>query len=245
MPRELIRPTNPNLDIYDISSIATIAHEAGATLVVDNAMGGPLVQRPLELGADCVIYSATKHVDGQGRCLGGVVLASEDFIQSHVHDFLRQTGPAISPFNAWVMLKSLETLPLRIAAQQTSALKLADFLNKHEAVTRVIYPGQPSHPNYELANRQMKGGGTIVCFEVRDGKSGAFRLSNALKVILLSNNFGDTKSILTHPLITTHQRLSAEVRAELGITDGMLRLSVGLEAINDLKADLSNALDAV
>jgi O-succinylhomoserine sulfhydrylase len=238
-------PTNPTLDVYDIAAVAAIAHAHGATLVVDNALASPILQSPLELGADCVVYSATKHIDGQGRCLAGVIIASEAFIQEHVHNFLRQTGPSLSPFNAWLLLKSLETLPLRIAAQQAGAIAIADYFTEHPALTRVIYPGRRDHPQYELAKRQMKGGGTIVCFEVRGGKAGAFRLSDALSIIKLSNNFGDAKSIITHPCITTHQRLTPEVREEMGISDGMLRLSVGLEDVDDLIADLENALRAV
>ncbi|RFB78104.1 O-succinylhomoserine sulfhydrylase [Methylovirgula sp. 4M-Z18] len=238
-------PTNPTLDVYDIAGVAKIAHDGGATLVVDNAFASPILQRPLELGADCVVYSATKHIDGQGRVLAGVILASEEFIQTHVHNLLRQTGPSISPFNAWIMLKGLETLPVRVAAQQASAAKIADFLAEQPGVTRVIYPGRADHPQHELAKRQMKGGGTMICFEVKDSKAGAFRLSNALSIIKISNNLGDAKSIITHPATTTHQRLAPEARAEMGITDGMLRLSAGLEDVDDLIADLGNALKAV
>lgn len=238
-------PTNPTLDIYDISAIAEIAHEHGATLVVDNAFASPMLQHPLELGADCVVYSATKHIDGHGRCLGGVILSSEAFIQEYVHTFLRQTGPALSPFNAWILLKSLESLPLRVAQQQDSAAKIAEFLSGKAGIRRVIYPGHKSHPQYDLAQRQMKGGGTIICLEISDGKHGAFRFSNALSIIKISNNFGDAKSIITCPTITTHQRLTPEVRAEMGISSGMLRLSVGLEHVDDLIDDLSGALNAL
>lgn len=238
-------PTNPTLEIYDISAIATVAHDCGATLVVDNAFASPLVQRPLELGADCVVHSATKHIDGQGRCLGGVVVASDEFIQTHVQPLLRHTGPSISPFNAWALLKSLETLPVRVAAQQASAVKIAGFLEGHPSAVRVVYPGLPSHPQHALAKRQMSGGGTIICFEVNNGKSGAFRFCNSLSIIKISNNFGDAKSIVTQPAITTHYRVGPLVRAEMGIPDGLLRLSVGLEDVDDLIADLSNALMAV
>ncbi len=236
-------PTNPTLDLVDIAAVADIAHEGGATLVVDNVFATPLLQSPLELGADCVVYSATKHIDGQGRCLGGVVLASKAFIDTYVHNLLRQTGPALSPFNAWVLLKGLETLPVRVAAQMASAQRIADFLAGQGGVTKVLYPGRPDHPQAALARRQMKGGGTLVAFEVEGGKAGAFRLANALSIIGISNNLGDAKSLVTHPATTTHQRLSAEIRAELGIGEGMLRLSVGLEDVDDLIEDLGHGLD--
>ena len=236
-------PTNPTLDLVDIAAVADIAHEGGATLVVDNVFATPLLQSPLELGADCVVYSATKHIDGQGRCLGGVVLASKAFIDTYVHNLLRQTGPALSPFNAWVLLKGLETLPVRVAAQMASAQRIADFLAGQGGVTKVLYPGRPDHPQAALARRQMKGGGTLVAFEVEGGKAGAFRLANALSIIGISNNLGDAKSLVTHPATTTHQRLSAQIRAELGIGEGMLRLSVGLEDVDDLIEDLGHGLD--
>ena len=236
-------PTNPTLDLVDIAAVAGIAHEGGATLVVDNVFATPLLQSPLELGADCVVYSATKHIDGQGRCLGGVVLASKAFIDTHVHNLLRQTGPALSPFNAWVLLKGLETLPVRVAAQMASAVRIADFLAGQAGVTKVLYPGRPDHPQAELARRQMKGGGTLVAFEVEGGKAAAFRLANAFSIIGISNNLGDAKSLVTHPATTTHQRLSPEVRAGLGIGEGMLRLSVGLEDVDDLIEDLAHGLD--
>ena len=238
-------PTNPTLDLVDIAAVAEIAHRGGATLVVDNVFATPLLQSPLELGADCVVYSATKHIDGQGRCLGGVILASRAFIDTHVHNLLRQTGPALSPFNAWVLLKGLETLPVRVAAQSANAAKVADFLAAQPGVPRVLYPGRADHPQADLARRQMKGGGTLVAFEVDGGKSAAFRLANALSVIGISNNLGDAKSLLTHPGTTTHQRLSPEVRAELGISDGMLRLSCGLEDGADLIEDLAHGLTQI
>jgi O-succinylhomoserine sulfhydrylase len=237
-------PTNPTLEIVDISGVAEIAHEHGATLVVDNVFATPMLQKPLALGADCVVYSATKHIDGQGRTLGGVILASEAFINAHIHNFLRQTGPSLSPFNAWVMLKSLETLPVRVAAQVRSAEKIADFLAEHPAVTRVLYPGRADHPQAELARRQMSGGGTLVAFEVEGGKAGAFRMANALSIIGISNNLGDAKSLVTHPETTTHQRLKPQQRAALGIGPGLLRLSVGLEDVDDLMEDLDQALGA-
>jgi O-succinylhomoserine sulfhydrylase len=235
-------PTNPTLEVYDIAAIADIAHKAGATLVVDNVFATPILQQPLRLGADCVVYSATKHIDGQGRCLGGIVLASEAFIQTHVHNFLRQTGPCLSPFNAWVMLKGLETLPIRVEAQQKGAARIADFLAGMERVARVFYPGRPDHPHYELAARQMRGGGTLVAFEMEGGKAAAFKFANALSLIGISNNLGDAKSLITHPATTTHQRLTPEARAEMGIGDGLLRLSVGLEDCDDLIDDLAEAL---
>jgi O-succinylhomoserine sulfhydrylase len=236
-------PTNPTLDVIDIAAVAEIAHKAGAKLVVDNVFATPLFQKPLTLGADIVVYSATKHIDGQGRCLGGVILADEQFIADNVHTFLRQTGPSISPFNAWVLLKGLETLPVRVAQQTANAAKLADRLADHGKVSRVLYPGRADHPHADIIKRQMGGGSTMIAFEVKGGRKGAFAVSNALKVIRISNNLGDAKSLITHPSTTTHQRLSEEARLELGITQGMLRLSVGLEDGDDLVDDLIGALD--
>jgi O-succinylhomoserine sulfhydrylase len=236
-------PTNPTLSLVDIAAVAEIVHAGGATLVVDNVFATPMLQSPFELGADCVVYSATKHIDGQGRCLGGVILGSKDFIETKMQTFLRQTGPALSPFNAWVLLKGLETLPLRVAAQDASASRVADFLAGHARISRVLYPGRDDHPQAELARRQMRGGGTLVAFDVSGGKEAAFRFANALEVILISNNLGDAKSLITHPATTTHQRLSAEVRASIGVGDGMLRLSVGLEDVHDLLNDIGQALD--
>jgi len=235
-------PTNPTLEVYDIEAIAKIAHEHGATLVVDNVFATPLLQHPLQFGADCVVYSTTKHVDGQGRVLGGVILASEKFINEHIHNFLRQTGPALSAFNAWIMLKGLETLTVRVAAQTASAGRVADFLAAHPSVARVYYPGRADHPQAALIQRQMEGGGTLVAFEVHGGKAAAFKMANALSIIGISNNLGDAKSLITHPETTTHQRLKPEARAELGISGGMLRLSVGLEDADDLIEDLETAL---
>jgi O-succinylhomoserine sulfhydrylase len=237
-------PTNPTLDVYDITAIADIAHAAGATLVVDNVFSTPLFQRPLALGADCVVYSATKHVDGHGRCLGGIILASQAFVDEHLHNFLRHTGPAISPFNAWVLLKSLESLAVRVAHQTASAARIADMLATEPGIRRVIYPGRPDHPQVEIVRRQMTGGSTLVTFEIDGGKAEAFRFANALSIIKISNNLGDAKSILTHPTTTTHQRLTPEARARLGITDGLLRLSVGLEDAADLIDDIRQALGA-
>src|SRR6516225_1175254 len=238
-------PTNPTLEIIDIAAVADIAHDAGATLVVDNVFATPLFQSPLALGADCVVYSATKHIDGQGRCLGGIILASEAFILKHVHVLLRQTGPSLSPFNAWVMLKGLETLPVRVRRQADSAAALSAALAEHRKVTRLIYPGRPDHPQAKVAQKQMRGGSTLVAFEVEGGKKAAFRFQDALKLVRISNNLGDAKSLITHPATTTHQRLTPAQRAELGISDGLLRLSVGLEHPDDIIEDVLPALEAV
>ena len=234
-------PTNPTLDVYDLPAIAEIAHANGAKLVVDNVFATPMLQKPLALGADIVVYSATKHIDGQGRCLGGVILASREIIDTHVHNVLRQTGPALSPFNAWVLLKGLETLSVRVSQQSANAARLADHLATLGCVTRVIYPFRADHPQAALARRQMKGGGTLVTFEIDGGQAGAFRFANALKYVTISNNLGDAKSLITHPSTTTHQRLSEDARTAMGITPGMLRLSVGLEDVDDLLEDLSRA----
>ncbi len=236
-------PTNPTLEIIDIAAVAKIMHAAGATLVVDNVFATPLLQHPLTLGADCVVYSATKHIDGQGRVLGGIILASEKFIADNIHNYLRQTGPCLSPFNAWTLLKSLETLPVRVAAEVRSAERIADFLAGRPDVVRTLYPTRSDHPQAELARRQMSGGGTMLAFEVAGGKAAAFRAANALSIIGISNNLGDAKSLITHPETTTHQRLKPEQRAALGITPGLLRLSVGLEDVEDLVEDLAQALD--
>ncbi|MGH6818548.1 MAG: PLP-dependent transferase, partial [Methylovirgula sp.] len=235
-------PTNPCLEVYDIAAIADIAHEAGATLVVDNVFASPVLQKPLRHGADCTVYSATKHIDGQGRCLGGVILASRTFIETHIHNFLRQTGPGLSPFNAWVLLKSLETLPLRVARQTANAEKIAAALAGHPSIKHLAYPGLANHPQAEIVRRQMTGGGTLIALAVAGGKRAAFGFANALSIIKISNNLGDAKSILTHPATTTHQRLSPEARAALGISDGLVRLSVGLEDADDLIEDLRQAL---
>jgi len=238
-------PTNPQLEIIDIAAVAKVAHAAGATLVVDNVFATPVFQSPLKLGADCVVYSATKHVDGQGRVLGGCILASEAFIQAHVHNFLRQTGPAMSPFNAWVMVKSLETLVLRVTQQMRNAERVADFLAEQSQIKSVLYPFRKDHPQYELARRQMTGGGTVVVMDVKGGKAAAFRMANAFSVIKISNNLGDAKSIVTHPATTTHQRLPQADREGMGITEGMLRLSVGLEDVEDIIEDLKAGLAAI
>ncbi|MDT2019927.1 O-succinylhomoserine sulfhydrylase [Methylocella sp. CPCC 101449] len=238
-------PTNPQLEIIDIAAVAKIAHDAGATLVVDNVFATPILQSPLQLGADCVVYSATKHVDGQGRVLGGCILASEAFIQAHIHNFLRQTGPAISPFNAWVMLKSLETLPLRVNQQMRNAERVADFLAEQSAINYVLYPSRKDHPQHELAMRQMSGGGTVVVIDVKGGKQAAFRMANAFSIIKISNNLGDAKSIVTHPATTTHQRLPQADREAMGIGEGMLRLSIGLEDIEDILEDFQAGIAAI
>src|SRR5712672_2579647 len=237
-------PTNPTLEVLDIEAIAEIAHAAGATLVVDNVFSTPLFQRPLELGADCVVYSATKHIDGQGRCLGGVILASEKFIQDHVATLIRQTGPSLSPFNAWVLLKGLETLAVRVRRQTDTAAAVAVVLAEHAKISRLIYPGRPDHPQADIVRRQMQAGSTLVAFEVKGGKAAAFRFQDALRLIRISNNLGDAKSLITHPATTTHQRLTPAARAELGISDGLVRLSCGLEHPDDLVEDLLVALKA-
>jgi O-succinylhomoserine sulfhydrylase len=238
-------PTNPTLDIIDIAAVAQIAHGAGATLVVDNVFATPLWQSPLGLGADCVVYSATKHIDGQGRCLGGIILASEEFIQKHVHMFLRQTGPSMSPFNAWVLLKGLETLHLRVRRQTDTAAAVSVSLVEHPKIKRLIYPGRPDHPQAQTARKQMRGGSTLVAFEIDGDRAATFRFLNALELISITNNLGDAKSLVTHPATTTHQRLTPEQRAELGITDGLVRFSAGLEHPDDIVEDLRTALDAV
>jgi len=238
-------PTNPSLEIVDIAGVAEIAHEAGATLTVDNVFATPLWQKPLALGADCVVYSATKHIDGQGRCLGGVILGSTEFIETKMQQFLRMTGPTISPFNAWVLLKGLETLGVRVERQTETAGFLADALHDHPKLRRLTYPGLPDHPQAELIRRQMSGGSTMIALEVGGGKEGAFQFMNGLRLIRISNNLGDAKSLVTHPSTTTHQRFTPELRAEMGITDGLVRLSVGLEHREDLLEDLTEALSQV
>ncbi|SEQ63640.1 O-succinylhomoserine sulfhydrylase [Faunimonas pinastri] len=238
-------PSNPTLELVDIAGVAEIARKAGARLVVDNVFATPLYQRPLELGAHTVVYSATKHIDGQGRVLGGIVLSDEEWVEAKLAPYLKHTGPSMSAFNAWALVKALETMEVRVARQTDNAEKLAALLVDHPAVTRLYYPGHESHPQYELAKRQMKRGSTMIAFEVKNGKAGAFAVCNALEVAKISNNLGDSKSIMTHPATTTHQRLKPEERAMLGISDGVLRLSVGLEDVADLADDLLNALDRV
>jgi O-succinylhomoserine sulfhydrylase len=236
-------PTNPTLDVLDIGAIAEIAHRGGARLIVDNVFATPIWQSPLELGADVVVYSATKHIDGQGRCLGGMILSSEAFIAEHIHTFMRQTGPSISPFNAWVLLKGLETLAVRVRAQTETAAAVAELLAQHPKIARLIYPGRADHPQAALVKKQMRAGSTLVGFEVKGGKAAAFRTLNALKLARISNNLGDAKSLVTHPATTTHQRLTPEARAELGISEGFIRYSAGLEHADDLIEDLQAALE--
>ena len=235
-------PTNPVLELVDIEAVSKIAHAANALVVVDNVFATPLLQRPMQLGADIVVYSATKHIDGQGRCLGGVVLGSKPFIEDKLHNYYKHTGPSLSPFNAWVLLKGLETLPVRVERHVASAAAIADFLADRPDVARVYYPGRADHPQAALAKRQMTAGGPLIAFEVNGDKKTAFRCMNALSIFKISNNLGDAKSLATHPATTTHQRLSPETRAELGIFDNSIRLSIGLEDVRDLMADLEQAL---
>ncbi len=237
---------NPTLEVTDIAAVAAIAHKVGALVVVDNVFATQTFSNPLALGADVVVYSATKHIDGQGRCLGGVVLGSRDFIRGTLEPYMKHTGAALSPFNAWVMLKGLETMDLRVRAQADSALALAKALQGHEKLAKLLFPGLPGHADAALVARQMDGaGGTVLALELKGGQAAAFRFLNALKIILISNNLGDAKSIITHPTTTTHQRLPEAQRALLGITPGLVRLSVGLEDMRDLTADLMQALEAV
>jgi O-succinylhomoserine sulfhydrylase len=237
-------PTNPVLELVDIEGVSQIAKKAGAMVVVDNVFATPLLQRPIPLGADIVVYSATKHIDGQGRCLGGVVLGPREFIEEKLHNYLKHTGPSLSPFNAWVLLKGLETLPLRVDRHCASAAAIADVLADRKEIARVLYPRRADHPQADLAKRQMLGGGPLVAFEVKGDKAATFRVLNALSIVRISNNLGDAKSLITHPATTTHQRLTPEQRAELGIFDNSLRLSVGLEDVADLMDDLDRALAA-
>ena len=235
-------PSNPMQELVDTRAVVEMAHAAGAQVVVDNVFGTPVFSKPLEQGADVVVYSATKHIDGQGRTLGGAVLGTKEFIDGPVRNLMRHTGPAMSPFNAWVLLKGLETLSLRVEKQAAATLELARALEANPNVSRVVYPWLESHPQHELAKTQMYGGGTVVTFEVEGGKDAAFRLMNALQVIDISNNLGDAKSLITHPATTTHRRLSEEARLAVGITGGVLRVSVGLEDVRDLREDLERAL---
>jgi len=235
-------PSNPTLQIMDIAAVAKIAESRGARLIVDNAFASPALQRPMELGAHVVVHSSTKFIDGQGRALGGMILCKEDFLEENLQQYLRNTGPAISPFNAWLHLKSLETLELRMKQHCENAQKVADFLAGQKKVTRVLYPFRADHPQHNLAKAQMDGGGGVVSFEVAGGKPAVFRLANALQLIDISNNLGDSKSLITHPETTTHQKMTPEVRASAGITSGLVRLSVGLEDADDLCEDLEQAL---
>jgi O-succinylhomoserine sulfhydrylase len=235
---------NPTLEVVDIAAVAEIAHAAGALVVVDNVFATPVFSDAIGQGADVVIYSATKHIDGQGRCLGGVILGRREFIRKTVEPYLKHTGGALSPFNAWVMLKSLEHMDLRCRAQAETAQAVAEALEGRPGLSRVIYPGLPSHPQHDLAARQMERPGTVIAFELAGGQEAAFRFLNALELVTISNNLGDAKSIITHPATTTHQRLTEAQREALGISRGLVRLSVGLEDAEDLIADLSRALDA-
>ena len=237
-------PSNPTLEIIDLAAVCEIAHRAGARVIVDNVFATPILQNAFKLGADIVVYSATKHIDGQGRALGGIVLGTKKYIMEELRPFIRNTGPSMSPFNAWIMLKGLETLALRVNAQSAAAREIADFLASQPRVKRVIYPYREDHPDYALAKRQMKAGGTLVSFEVDADKAGVFRFMNALKLTVISNNLGDTKSLITHPATTTHYRIGPVKRAELGIGESLVRLSVGLEDIEDIKEDLTQALKA-
>jgi len=237
-------PSNPTLSIVDLKAVAKVADQAGAYLVVDNAFASPVLQRPIEFGAHVSIHSSTKYIDGQGRALGGVVCCSEDFLLKHLQPWIRNTGPSISPFNAWLHLKSLETLDLRMKQHCENAAKVADFLATQRKVSRVLYPFRADHPQHNLARAQMEAGGGIVAFEIEGGKKAAFKLSNALGLIDISNNLGDAKSLITHPVTTTHSKVAPEQRAELGVTDGLLRLSVGLEDVDDICEDLEQAIKA-
>ncbi len=236
-------PSNPTLDIIDLAKVAEYSHDAGARLIVDNVFATPILQHPMEFGADIVMYSATKHIDGQGRALGGAILTNDaEFIDDCLTPFMRHTGPAMSPMNAWILLKGMETLKIRVDRHCRSAGIIADFLSDHEGVERVLYPGLETHPQHKLAMAQMDDGGTMVTVELIGGKEAAFKFLNALQIVDISNNLGDAKSLITHPSTTTHQRLSEDDRAHLGITDGMVRLSVGLEDCEDLLEDIDQAL---
>ncbi len=234
--------SNPTLEVIDLPAVAEIAHQAGALVVVDNVFSTPIFQDNQTLGADVIVYSTTKHIDGQGRCLGGVICGTTEFIRKTVEPYLKHTGAAMSPFNAWVMLKGLETLELRVRAQADAALHIAQGLEGQAGMKRVIYPGLASHPQFDLATRQMEQGGTVIALELEGGREAAFKFLNALEIVVISNNLGDAKSIITHPATTTHQRLSDEQRASLGISEGLVRFSVGLEDADDLLADFKQAL---
>ncbi len=236
-------PSNPTLEIIDLSSVANLAHAAGASLIIDNVFATPLLQQPLKLGADIVVYSATKHIDGQGRTLGGAILGSKEFVRGPLMTFLRHTGAALSAFNAWVLVKSMDTMEMRVSRQCDNALEVANFLEARSELIRVIYPELASHPQAKLAKLQMRRGGTIVAFELAGGKEQAFKFINALKLVDIANNLGDTKSLVTHPATTTHQSIEFEERERLGISEGLVRLSVGLEDVEDIKEDLAQALN--
>ena len=235
-------PSNPMQTLVDIARVSELAHAAGATVVVDNVFASPVLQRPLDHGADIVVYSTTKHIDGQGRTLGGAILGTEEYVYERLQPFMRHTGPSLSPFNAWVLVKALETLALRVRHMTASTVRLATWLEGRDGVERVWYPGLDSHPQADLVRRQMDGGGTVVTFEVPGGKEAAFRVLDALEIIDISNNLGDSKSLVTHPATTTHRRLGEQIRKSMGITDGVIRVSVGLEEVADLIEDLDQAL---
>ncbi len=235
-------PSNPMQSLVDVAGVSELARAAGAVVIVDNVFATPVLQRPMQLGADIVVYSTTKHIDGQGRTLGGAVLGSEEFVYERLQPWMRHTGPSLSPFNAWVLVKALETLSLRVKHQSASALRVAEVLEAHPRVRRVWYPTLPSHPQHDLATRQMSAGGTVVTFEVDGGRDEAFRLLNGLALLDISNNLGDSKSLVTHPATTTHRRIGPEARAAAGITDGVVRVSVGLEDVADIVDDLEKAL---
>ncbi|WP_431283884.1 O-succinylhomoserine sulfhydrylase [Humitalea sp. 24SJ18S-53] len=237
-------PSNPMLDLVDLRAVSDMAHKVGALVVVDNVFATPLLQRPMQFGADIVVYSATKHFDGQGRVLGGAVLGNQKWVDEVLRPFIRNTGPSISPFNAWTILKGLETLHLRVPAMCRAAASIADFLAERAEVAQVRYPFRLDHPQHALAKKQMGAGGTLVTFDVKGGKDATFRVLDALQLVDISNNLGDAKSLVTHPATTTHMRVGAEERARLGISDGSVRLSVGLEDVSDLIEDLAAALDA-
>ncbi|KAJ54206.1 O-succinylhomoserine sulfhydrylase [Actibacterium mucosum KCTC 23349] len=237
--------SNPTLEVIDVKGVCDLAHEVGALVIADNVFATPVFSRALELGVDVVVYSTTKHVDGQGRCLGGAVLGTKDFIRGTLEPYLKHTGGAMSPFNAWVMLKGLETLDLRVRAQAETAQKIAEALDGHDKIAKVRYPGLSAHAQHAIAAEQMGSGGTVVSIEVTGGKDGAFRFLNALELVTISNNLGDAKSLVTHPATTTHQRLTDEQKDTLGIAPGLLRISMGLEDSDDILADLLQALNAI
>ena len=238
-------PSNPTLEILDLSMICKISHDAGAKVIVDNVFATPILQKPIQFGADIVVYSATKHIDGQGRVLGGAILGTNKFCSEMVSPFIRNTGPSLSPFNAWVLLKGIETLETRIKEQTSSAIKIADFIADFSVIRNLIYPGRKDHPHFNLARNQMDAPGSIITFEVDGGKEVAFNILRNLDLISISNNLGDSKSLITHPATTTHHRLSEQDRAHLGISEGMLRLSVGLEDPMDICDDLGAACKSI
>ena len=237
-------PSNPSLDIVDMKAVAERAHKAGAKVIVDNVFATPILQRPMEFGADVVVYSATKHIDGQGRCMGGAVLCDEDFAE-RLNPYLRHTGPAIAPMNAWLLLKGLETLDMRVKAQSAGALAVATYLDSREDVSNLRYPGLSSHPQHALAMRQMSNiGGTLITLDIKGGQEAAFRFLDGLRIMRISNNLGDSKTLVTHPATTTHQRLTSEERTRMGIGPGTVRISIGLENSADLIEDIERALSA-